>query len=83
MTEDKVEREMVDDQIRAINGFYTHFMVYVGAIALLIGINLATGDNFWAHWVMLGWGLGIVIHAYLVFVHKPQRLAAWKAANRR
>ncbi len=70
---------MARDQVRAISGFYYHFLIFVGAIAVLAGINAATGDAFWVHWVLIGWGLGVAYHAYLVFVRKPQQAAELKA----
>ncbi len=88
LTDGRVDEAANIAQVRAINGFYNHFMVFVAVIGVLVAINLATGDAFWVHWVILGWGIGIGLHAYIVFFVKPARIAeaqariAEKAAKR-
>ncbi|HYD15017.1 MAG TPA: 2TM domain-containing protein [Hyphomicrobium sp.] len=74
--------EGVSERDRAINGFYTHFMIFIAAIAGLAVVNLISGDAFWIQWVVLGWGLGIALHAFLVFVRRPQREHALREARR-
>jgi len=49
--------------------FYRHLAVYVAVNLLLVVINLVTSRGyFWAIWPLLGWGIGIAIHALRVFV---------------
>lgn len=79
MTDKYLDEALAKDQVQAITGFYYHFMIFVSVIGVLAGINAATGDRFWVHWVLLGWGLGVLLHAFLVFVRKPQRAAEIKA----
>jgi hypothetical protein len=76
------EMESVTERDKAINGFYTHFMLFIAVIAGLAIINLVSGDAFWIQWVVLGWGLGIALHAFLVFVRRPQREHALREARR-
>lgn len=71
--DDLFEKMAAHDQDRAIGGFYVHFVVFVVVVALLAVVNIITGDEFWIHWVLLGWGLGVGLHAFLVFVRKPQK----------
>jgi 2TM domain-containing protein len=73
--DDLFEHMMESDRDRAINGFYKHFLIYAAVIAVLAIINIASGDAFWIHWVALGWGLGLGLHAFIVFVRKPQQEA--------
>lgn len=48
-------------------GFRTHFIVYAAVNAGLLVINLLTKPGvLWFQWPLLGWGLGILGHAYLV-----------------
>jgi hypothetical protein len=50
-------------------GFYIHLAVFVVVNAGLAAINLSTSsDDLWFQWPLLGWGLGLVLHALLVFV---------------
>ena len=50
-------------EYEAIKGFYTHFMIFVPVMLLLVVIDVVTGGESWAHWVGLGWGLGLAAHA--------------------
>lgn len=70
--DDLFEHAMESERDKAINGFYTHFIVFLAVIAGLAVINLVTGDSFWIQWVVLGWGLGIAFHAFLIFVKRPK-----------
>ena len=54
-------------------GFMIHFAAYLAVNVLLIVINLATTPGkYWFYWPLLGWGLGIVAHAYGV-LRRPRR----------
>jgi len=81
--DDRIDQALAREQFRAINGFYNHFIAFVAVVAVLVGVNLATGDAFWVHWVLLGWGLGVGAHAFVVFVRKPQRDAEAKQRRTR
>ncbi|WP_295555452.1 2TM domain-containing protein [uncultured Hyphomicrobium sp.] len=71
--DDLFEHLMESERDKAINGFYTHFIVFLSVIAGLAVVNLISGDAFWIQWVVLGWGLGIALHAFLIFVRRPQQ----------
>lgn len=48
-------------------GFRTHLIIYVAVNVLLIVLNLAgSADKMWFIWPLLGWGAGLLGHAYLV-----------------
>jgi hypothetical protein len=52
-------------------GFRIHLIVYVAVNILLLLINLiASPHHLWFYWPALGWGLGIMGHAFLV--HRKQ-----------
>lgn len=70
--DDLFEHLMESERDKSINGFYTHFIVFLAVIAGLALINLISGDAFWIQWVVLGWGIGIALHAYTVFVKRPR-----------
>ncbi len=65
-------------EYEAIRGFYAHFMVFVPVLLLLVVIDVVSGGGMWVHWVGLGWGAGLALHAYAAFVLKPRELAAWE-----
>lgn len=43
----------------------THAIVFAVVIALLTALDVYTGGSFWVHWVFLGWGMGVLLHAFL------------------
>jgi hypothetical protein len=58
--------------VEAMTGFYIHFIVYALVIALLLAVNyFATPEVWWVQWVFLGWGIGVLGHALLVFGSSP------------
>lgn len=59
-------------------GFYVHTSVYAAVVAILVLVNvLSAPDELWVHWVALGWGAGVALHAVLVFGRWPRRVQAW------
>ncbi|MFZ0545024.1 MAG: 2TM domain-containing protein, partial [Candidatus Promineifilaceae bacterium] len=61
--------ERARESVEARLEFYRHLAIYVGVNVLLIIINLITSpDSLWFVWPLLGWGIGIVVHAVRVFV---------------
>ncbi len=54
---------------RAKMAFYVHLAVYLVVNALLIAINLLTSaGHVWFQWPLLGWGIGVLVHAIVAFV---------------
>lgn len=99
-TETDVETRAEDPLLRAarkraeeLQGFYVHLIVYLTVNAGLFAINALTrGDNgkWWFYWPLLGWGIGLFIHALATFgvlfsedwkEHKAQEL--YERAQRR
>jgi len=79
MTADQVHDLRVKQEYEAIKGFYIHFLVYVCVNLLLVTIDVLGGDPMWSHWAVLGWGIGVLAHAYAAFVMKPAEMAKWEA----
>ena len=50
------------------HGFRVHLITYVAVNALLLAINLVTSPyKLWFYWPLLGWGIGILGHAFAVY----------------
>ena len=48
--------------------FYMHVYIYVVVVLGLVAINLIVSPHrLWVLWTMGGWGLGLLLHASLVF----------------
>lgn len=72
------DEELRDQAVKRIKDkreFWMHLIAYIVVNAMLTGIwALSGGGYFWPMWVMLGWGVGLVLHgASLVFENRPIR----------
>ncbi|OBX05977.1 hypothetical protein QV06_00010 [Gallibacterium genomosp. 3] len=56
-------------KVRRIRDFYIQLSIYVVINLLLFLINLiVTPDYWWVIWVIVGWGIGILIKAFRIWV---------------
>ncbi len=57
-------------------GFFIHLAVFLLVNAALAGINFATSTTcLWFKWPLMGWGVGLIIHAVVVFARGRGRAA--------
>jgi hypothetical protein len=55
-------------RVEEIKGFYYHLVSYILVNSALAVINLVTSPEYlWFIWPIIGWGVGLVIHAFNVF----------------
>ena len=55
-------------QVEKIKGFYTHLIVYLLVMAVLIFLNLKyTPGYLWFLWTMVSWGIGLLFHAAIIY----------------
>jgi hypothetical protein len=59
--------ERARKRVEALKGFYTHAAVYVLVNTGLFVINLLAGGSWWFFWPLIGWGIGLAVHALNVF----------------
>lgn len=50
-------------------GVLRHAAIFAVVIALLAILDWYTGEPYWVHWVFLGWGAGLLLHAFLALRH--------------
>jgi hypothetical protein len=55
-------------RVRRKMGFFIHAFVFVVVNIGLYAVNAVTGEPRWAHFPLLGWGLGLAIHGIVTFV---------------
>ncbi len=65
-------------KVEAITGFYIHFAAFVIVLAILFALNVATDPEWWVQWVFIGWGIGVVAHAWVVFGRMPSFITNWQ-----
>ncbi len=73
MAEEPVdEREAARRRVQARRDFGSHLVAYVVVNSFFVAIWAITGSGyFWPIWVICGWGIGLVLHAWDVFVRRP------------
>jgi hypothetical protein len=54
-------------RVQALKGFYSHATAYVLVNVALFVINLVTGGGWWFYWPLVFWGIGLGVHALMVF----------------
>ncbi len=73
------DEESAMAHVKALRGFYTSLIRYGVIVTGLFILNLIISPhNMWVYWVMLGWGIGIVMHALAVFEIFPFFSAEWE-----
>lgn len=64
--------------------FGSHLVGYLVVNAFLVFVWAFTGSGyFWPAWVIGGWGIGLVLHAWEVFLRRPVTDADIEAELRR
>ena len=84
MAGDEERRSRAIERLEERREFWTHVVTYVVVNAFMIGIWAFTGAGyFWPAWVLLGWGIGLALHAWKLFGEKPITEADIEAEMRR
>lgn len=79
MHSEYVRTRRAAEALAARMGFYIHAAVYATVVIGLGVLNVLTApDELWVQWVALGWGLGVMLHAVLVFGRWPRRVQTWQ-----
>lgn len=50
-------------------GVVRHATIFVAVMVALAILDWYTAEPYWAHWVFLGWGAGVLLHAALALRH--------------
>ena len=66
------DREAARRRVQARRDFGGHLVAYVVINTFLVLVWAVTGAGyFWPVWVIAGWGIGLVLHAWDVFLRRP------------
>lgn len=64
-------RKLARKRLEKRRDFAAHAVTYAVVNAMLIGIWAVSGAGyFWPAWVLLGWGVGLVLNAYDVWFRR-------------
>lgn len=65
------EREQARKRLQDRRDFGGHLVAYVVVNAFLIGVwALSGGGYFWPAWILAGWGVGLILHAWEIFFRR-------------
>jgi len=65
-------RKQAERNVRKRRELGAHIVAYVVVNAALVGIWALGGRGyFWPAWVMLGWGIGLVLNIWDVYFRRP------------
>lgn len=60
-----MNEQQVRQHVRRLRRFYTDALIYaVVNVGLILIWALSGGGYFWPIWVIIGWGIGLGIHAF-------------------
>jgi hypothetical protein len=66
------DRERARKRLQDRRDFGSHVVAYIVVNAFLIGVWAFTGAGyFWPAWVLGGWAIGLVLHAWETFARRP------------
>ncbi len=71
--------EQARQQVVKLREFYKHVVVYAVVNAGLVVINLLDSPGtLWFPWPLLGWGVGLALHAFTVLGPSRWNTRAWE-----
>jgi hypothetical protein len=56
--------ERAHARVQAIKGLYVHATAFVVVNVALLTLNALVGGVWWFYWPLIGWGLGLGLHAF-------------------
>jgi hypothetical protein len=59
--------ERARTRVGALKGFYLHATAFVVVNIGLFAINVLAGGVWWFYWPLMGWGIGLGLHALAMF----------------
>ena len=65
-------------RVKAMRSFYVSVTLYAIIIPSLWVLNLVMGGKIWAHWPMIGWGIGLTAQGMSVFAGRSFFGAEWE-----
>ncbi len=68
-------------RVQALRAFYSHLCVYTIVNFLLLIVDLATPGDPWFFYPLLGWGLGLGMHAAQAFDRLPWFTRDWEQSK--
>jgi len=59
-------------RVEELRGFYSHLAIYLAVNLCLFILNMVTSrEHLWFYWPLIGWGIGVLIHAVSLVLEGP------------
>jgi hypothetical protein len=72
MADDDQAREAAIERLKNKRSLGEHLVAYLVVNGFLVAVWAITGAGyFWPIWVIAGWGIGLVLHAWTVLFSRP------------
>jgi hypothetical protein len=60
--------QMAKTHVREQKDFWIHLALFLVANTGIVTFNLVRNpEKFWFHWVLMGWGAGLLLHGFQTF----------------
>ena len=67
MDKEQQRYERAHARVQALKGFYIHTTAFTVVNIALLAINVLAGGVWWFYWPLIGWSIGLGVHALAVF----------------
>ncbi len=75
---DREKYQAAKSHVAKLKGFYIHAGIFAAVMTGLIALDYAKGGVWWVQWPLIGWGLGLLGHAYLTFAPTKRTGPGWE-----
>ena len=65
-------------QMEEISAFYMHVAAFAVTMVAMLVVDIVDDDDWWVFWPFLGWGVGILGHAWSVYGSMPSAIVNWQ-----
>lgn len=76
--EENTAYERAKKRVDELKGFYGHVLAFITVNSGLAVLDALTGDDWWFYWVLIPWGIGMVIHAVTLFITEGRFGRQWE-----
>jgi len=66
------------EQMEEITALYVHIGAFVVGMVVMLIVDIMDGGDWWVIWPLLGWGAGILGHAWAVYGRIPRVIQNWQ-----
>lgn len=77
-TDDQDKYLRAKAHVASLKGFYIHLTVFIAVMSGLVAVDYANGTSWWVQWPFIGWGIGLLAHAYNIFSAKEKPEDGWE-----